>query len=618
MAADRERPDLRRTLALRHVIFGGEALEPRRLVDWYERHADSAPVLVNMYGITETTVHVTYLPLEANDADRPGGSPIGVRIPDLQLHILDEQRQLVPVGVTGELYVGGAGLARGYLGQPALTAERFLVNPFPNGGRDGRLYKTGDLARRLPDGSVEYLGRNDFQVKIRGFRIELGEVEAVLARAPGVSEVVVLARADVPGARRLVAYFTASGTAATAPDARTLREHAARSLPDYMVPAAYVRLDALPVTPNGKLDRRALPAPDADASREVGYVAPRTRVELALTALWEDLLAVRPIGVRDDFFALGGHSLLAVKLVARIEASFGQRVPLVQLLAGATVEAIAAALHMPAASASPLVQLTGGAAPPVVCVHAIGGSALSYRALADALGPGQPVFAFHARGLDDDAAPRDDVDAIASAYLEALDGAARPWLLGWSFGALVAHAMACALERADRPPRGLILVEPAWPAGAANPDDDTAEAMLADELGLPAGERSALLALPADQRLAQLAQAAVRGGALPEAVALATLTRTGGVYQAHRRAHARHRPGRFGGRTLVVRAAQQPDVARARLAVDPSGGWAGFLVRAPELHRLDGDHFSLLRPPHVTALAQLLTQTLRENPHDRV
>jgi amino acid adenylation domain-containing protein len=213
---------------LRYIIFGGEALELRTLKPWYARH-ELVPQLVNMYGITETTVHVTYRPLDAEDADRPGPSPIGVRIPDLQLHILDERRQPVPVGVTGELYVGGAGVARGYLGQPALTAERFVANPFPGGGR---LYRTGDLARRLPDGSVEYLGRNDFQVKIRGFRIELGEIEAVLARCEGVRDVVVAAREDEPGDERLVAYVTGD----PAPDAEALRLHAAHSLPPYMVP----------------------------------------------------------------------------------------------------------------------------------------------------------------------------------------------------------------------------------------------------------------------------------------------------------------------------------------------------------------------------------------------
>ncbi|MBO7873384.1 non-ribosomal peptide synthetase, partial [Burkholderia pseudomallei] len=284
---------------LRYVIFGGEALEPRTLASWYARHGERTQ-LVNMYGITETTVHVTYCALRAEDAMRLGASPIGVRIPDLQLYVLDDRREPVPMGVTGELYVGGAGVARGYLNRPELTRERFIDDPFVAGGR---LYKTGDLARWRTDGSLEYLGRNDFQVKIRGFRIELGEIEAQLAKVTGVREVVVLARDSAsevhdsatehatPNAlspspetstataaatatatapeKRLVAYYTGDA------DVVALRAQAAQHLPSYMVPSAYVRLDAWPLTPNGKLDRRALPAPADDAYARAEYEAPR-------------------------------------------------------------------------------------------------------------------------------------------------------------------------------------------------------------------------------------------------------------------------------------------------------------------------------------------------------
>ncbi|WP_438011794.1 amino acid adenylation domain-containing protein [Sorangium sp. So ce321] len=299
---------------LRWVIFGGEALELRTLKPWYERNDEQATRLVNMYGITETTVHVTYRALAARDAERPGPSPIGVKLPDLRLYVLDEQRQPVAVGVTGELYVGGAGVARGYLGQPELTAERFIDDPFTG---TGRLYRTGDLGRWLPDGSIEYLGRNDFQVKIRGFRIELGEIEARLAGAPGVAEVVVAAQPvgeSAPGERRLVAYYTGEH----APDARALREHAARGLPDYMLPAAYVRLAALPLTPNGKLDRKALPAPQGEAFARRSYEPPQGPVEERLAMLWARLLKQERVGRHDNFFALGGHSLLAVSLLERM------------------------------------------------------------------------------------------------------------------------------------------------------------------------------------------------------------------------------------------------------------------------------------------------------------
>ncbi|QBI40281.1 non-ribosomal peptide synthetase [Burkholderia pseudomallei] len=329
---------------LRYVIFGGEALEPRTLASWYARHGERTQ-LVNMYGITETTVHVTYCALRAEDAMRLGASPIGVRIPDLQLYVLDARREPVPMGVTGELYVGGAGVARGYLNRPELTRERFIDDPFVAGGR---LYKTGDLARWRTDGSLEYLGRNDFQVKIRGFRIELGEIEAQLAKVAGVREVVVLARdsaAEVrdsatehatPNAlspspetstataaatatatatateKRLVAYYTGDA------DVAALRAQAAQHLPSYMVPSAYVRLDAWPLTPNGKLDRRALPAPADDAYARAEYEAPRGAKEEALAAIWRELLHVERVSRHDNFFELGGHSLLAIGVIERM------------------------------------------------------------------------------------------------------------------------------------------------------------------------------------------------------------------------------------------------------------------------------------------------------------
>ncbi|XSS66377.1 non-ribosomal peptide synthase/polyketide synthase [Pseudomonas sp. B11] len=301
--------------ALRQVIFGGEALEPGILKPWYAHTANSGTQLVNMYGITETTVHVTYRALEAADAQLVGASPIGGGIPDLQLYVLDDRREPVPVGVVGELYVGGAGVARGYLNRPELNAERFIADPFS--GRPGaRLYKTGDLGRRLADGSIDYLGRNDDQVKIRGFRIELGEIEARLAACDGVREAVVIAREDTPGDKRLVAYVI--GEEGMAPNAADLRTQLLVHLAEYMVPAAFVMLDSFPLTTNGKLDRKALPAPDADALARRQYEAPQGAVETAIATIWQDLLNVEQVGRQDHFFELGGHSLLAVKLIERM------------------------------------------------------------------------------------------------------------------------------------------------------------------------------------------------------------------------------------------------------------------------------------------------------------
>ncbi|HEX6037441.1 amino acid adenylation domain-containing protein, partial [Longimicrobium sp.] len=287
---------------LRYVVFGGEALDVPGLRPWFDRNGDDAPRLVNMYGITETTVHVTYRPLTEADVFGGSGSPIGRAIPDLRLYVLDPARRPVPVGVPGELYVGGAGVARGYLNRPELTAERFVDDPFA----PGRLYRTGDRVRWLADGTLEYLGRLDEQVKIRGFRIELGEIEARLAEHPEVREAVVLAREDVPGEKRLVAYVVGEA------EADALRARLRQSLPEYMVPAAFVPLDALPLTANGKLDRKALPAPEGDAYARAGYEAPLGEVEAALAEIWGEVLGLERVGRWDHFFELGGHSLLAI------------------------------------------------------------------------------------------------------------------------------------------------------------------------------------------------------------------------------------------------------------------------------------------------------------------
>ncbi|NWD72409.1 amino acid adenylation domain-containing protein, partial [Pseudomonas gingeri] len=328
------------THSLRQVIFGGEALDTALLKPWYARELNSATQLVNMYGITETTVHVTYYPLQAEDAQRVGASPIGKRIPDLQLYVLDVRREPVPVGVIGELYVGGAGVARGYLNRAELSAERFLDNPF-SAEPDARMYRTGDLGRWLADGSLEYLGRNDEQVKIRGFRIELGEIEAQLAACDGVRDAVVLVREDEPGDKRLVAYFIAS--VGVELDAAQLRDQLRLSLAEYMLPSAFVSLEAFPLTTNGKLDRKALPAPDRSAVVSRGYEAPEGDIEIAIAVIWQDLLQLEQVGRHDHFFELGGHSLLAVKLIERmrqIDLSADVRV----LFGQPTLSALAAAV----------------------------------------------------------------------------------------------------------------------------------------------------------------------------------------------------------------------------------------------------------------------------------
>ncbi|HEX7239065.1 MAG TPA: amino acid adenylation domain-containing protein, partial [Longimicrobiaceae bacterium] len=329
-------------LALRYVVFGGEALDPAALRPWTERHGEERPRLVNMYGITETTVHVTYRPVGREDVEGARGSRVGVAIPDLRVYLADRHGEPVPPGVPGEMLVGGAGVARGYLGRPELTAERFVPDPF--GGEPGaRLYRSGDLARLRPGGDLEYLGRIDQQVKIRGFRIELGEIEAALLEHPGVREAAVLAREDAPGDRRLVGYVVAGGAAA--PSVAELRDWVGARLPEHMVPAAFVALERLPLTANGKLDRRALPAPDA-ARPDLGgdFVAPRTEAERVLARVWSEVLGVEEVGVRDNFFALGGDSIRSIRVVARAREA-GVEVSLPQLFRGQTIEAVARSLE---------------------------------------------------------------------------------------------------------------------------------------------------------------------------------------------------------------------------------------------------------------------------------
>ncbi|MEI5101936.1 amino acid adenylation domain-containing protein [Streptomyces sp. PmtG] len=351
--ADAEHPELSARLALRQVVFGGEALDVDRLADWYARHRDDAPRLVNMYGITETTVHVTYSPLDASTVRTGTASPIGTGIPDLRVYVLDDDLAPAPPGAIGEMYVAGDGLARGYLGLPALTATRFPPDPF--GPPGSRMYRTGDRARWRPDGTLEYLGRADTQVKIRGYRIEPGEIEAALHAHPGVGAATVGVHEDTSGTRRLVAHVVGAGEDG-APPAAELRAHLERLLPAHMVPAAYVPLAALPLTANGKLDRRALPAPGADGFASGGdRVPPRTAAERLVAAAWADVLTTDEVGADDDFFALGGDSILAVRVTSRLRAAFGADVSPRLLFTHPTVCALAAALGEPAGAAAPAV-----------------------------------------------------------------------------------------------------------------------------------------------------------------------------------------------------------------------------------------------------------------------
>ncbi|MEA5452796.1 amino acid adenylation domain-containing protein [Leptolyngbya sp. CCNP1308] len=332
-------------LALKWVIFGGEALELQSLQPWFERHGDCAPHLVNMYGITETTVHVTYRPLHQGDA-LSSASVIGRPIPDLAVYVLDATQQPVPVGVPGELYVAGAGVALGYLNRPELTADRFVANPFA----PGVMYRTGDQVRWRADGDLDYLGRLDHQVKLRGFRIELGEIEAVLRQHPAIREAAVLLRHDSPAPPRLVAYIVCR---AAPPSDRDLRQWLQAKLPDYMVPAAVVTVPALPLTANGKLDRRRLPAPSSDRpALPVAFARPQSALEQTIAGVWQALLQLDTVGINDSFFDLGGDSLGLMQLHHRLQSELNTQFELMDLFRYPTIAALAEFLGAAAPAAA--------------------------------------------------------------------------------------------------------------------------------------------------------------------------------------------------------------------------------------------------------------------------
>ncbi|MGH8107571.1 MAG: non-ribosomal peptide synthetase, partial [Arenimonas sp.] len=306
--------------SLRILAVGGETV-PKSLVE----HWSTGRRLLIVYGPTETTIIATLHHYDQNEHNEPS---IGNALSNVMLYVLDENQQPVPVGVTGELFIGGQGVTRGYLNQSELTAERFLPDPF-NAAQNARMYKTGDLVRWHADGNLDYIGRNDFQVKLRGFRIELGEIETRLLEYEGIREAIVIMREDSPGQKQIVAYYV---PVATKLEPAALRSHLLSGMPDYMVPTHFIVLDALPLTPNGKVDRKALPPPDTDRSSS-HYVAPDTDSEKSVAGIWSDLLHLEKIGKHDNFFDIGGHSLLAVQVISRLRQLLSVEVPLSELFA---------------------------------------------------------------------------------------------------------------------------------------------------------------------------------------------------------------------------------------------------------------------------------------------
>ena len=418
------------------VLCGGEAL-PRDLA---RQLTDRSVSVWNLYGPTETTIWSTLDRVQPSDDAVSLGRPIS----NTQVYVLDANREPVPVGVPGELYIGGAGLARGYRGLSLLSTEKFSANPFIP---QERVYKTGDLVKWRMDGRLEFVGRMDHQVKLRGFRIELGEIEAVIGTYPTIAQCVAIVREDVPGDIRLVAYVTLNSSGIS--DVRDLKGFLREQLPDYMIPAAIVTLDAFPLTANGKVNRHALPLPpETPVQTSAELHGPRDRVELQLVAIWEQVLGIAPIGIRDNFFDLGGYSLLALRMFSAIEQIFGKRLPMALLFQSPTIDGLADVLRDEGCSVrwKSLVAIHAqGTRRPFFVVPGVGGNVLVFARLARLLGEDQPFYGLQAQGLDGKAKPYTRVEDMARHYIEEIRSVQPqgPYLLGGTCtGGLVAYEIA--------------------------------------------------------------------------------------------------------------------------------------------------------------------------------
>ncbi|MEB4212249.1 non-ribosomal peptide synthetase, partial [Mycobacterium sp. 94-17] len=584
-AADAMAPDAGDQLKLETVVFGGEALEPHRLGMWLEKHW-GAPRLINMYGITETTVHASIRRITDGDVDRPV-SPIGVPLAHLGFFALDGWLRPVPAGVVGELYVAGDGLAAGYVGRAGLTASRFVACPF--GGLGTRMYRTGDLVSWGADGQLAYVGRADEQVKIRGYRIELGEVQAALAGLDGVTQAVVVAREDRPGDKRLVGYVT--GTV----DAAQARTALAERLPGYMVPAAVMTVEALPLTVNGKLDTRALPAPEyRDGDR---YCAPANTVEGLLADIYANVLGLDRVGVEDSFFELGGDSLLAMRLVAVINKTLGTQVAVRTLFHSPSVRGLSQQLgkHDSAVELVPVEILKEGTGIPLCCIHEGNGQSYAYRRLIDYLdGPIIGVNQMPQEGEAEIGSIRD----MAKIYADRLravypDG---PYnLLGWSFGGPVAHELAIELRRRGCAVDRLVLLDPVLDATGAEgshtvEDDDQGERRLL-ELFL----RTARIDIPehfgpltyrtAEELIRQ--RSGVVEYVLPPRAIFEFAVRN---HNANRKYLREHVPDVFDGDMVIFAAARREDETRS---TDPEN-WRPYVAGEIIVHAVDCRHDDMM------------------------
>jgi aspartate racemase len=558
----------------------------------------------DLYGPSEDTTYSTYA------LRRPNGlATIGRPISNTQVYLLDEWLKPVPIGVPGELYLAGEGLARGYLQRPELTAERFIANPFGTAGT--RLYRTGDVARYLEDGNLQYVGRSDQQVKVRGYRIELGEIEAAINEHPSIREATVTAREG-----KLVAYAVRSpeGEDDSGKLAHIWREFLRSKLPAYMVPAFFVLLDRLPLTPSGKIDRRALPAPEeSHALRSKDLIAPRDKLEEQLVKLWTKILQTKAISVTDNFFELGGDSLLAARLFAQIHNRFGKNLPLATLFSSPTIEQLANVLRQTEAGVawSSLVSIQPhGSKPPLFCVHAAGANVLIYRPMSRHLGDEQPVYALQAQGLDGRQEPLRCVEEMATKYVKEIR-AFQPdgpyYLLGASFGGLVAYEMAQQLLSQGQKVAFLGMLNTNCPVHS-----------LAKRIGCHWGhlrERglstySAGLMSSVKRRLklgtsGQEISAAEVQNLVPEQADDALMQTVAAILEAEQK----YVPGNknYPGQITLFWANDAPrDFEDNRLA------WRGVAAAGCEIHVVPGTHTKMREEPHVQKLVEKLRPCLEK------
>jgi thioesterase domain-containing protein/acyl carrier protein len=592
---------------VREVITGGDVISPTAVRRVLEHCPDT--VVRSTYGPTETTLFATQHPWDTN-VEVPAPVPVGRPLDGMQTYILDDRLQPVQSGNPGELYLAGAGLARGYYGRPDLTAERFVADPYGPAG--SRMYRTGDLARWSGDGLLEFVGRADDQVKIRGFRIELGEIEAALARRPGLAQVAVVAREDQPGDKRLVAYLTTG--ADTGPlDTEALRADLAGQLPEYMVPSAFVVLDRLPLTSNGKLDRRALPVPELPTAAVRTGRGPRTPREEILCGLFAEVLGVPAVGIDDSFFELGGHSLLATRLVSRIRAILGVKLSIHRLLNTPTVAGLSdlgqADGEEQDSALEPVLRLRpAGSRAPLFCVHPGGGMAWCYAGLLRYVPKGHPVYGLQARGLAADAPLPATLDEMVEDYLARIREIqpSGPYaLLGWSFGGKVAHNLAARLQQ-EGEQVSLLAVVDAGTDGHASSDSSRTQR---DLLELAFDGIGAFHAEPGEgpiemPRILEILRS--HGGTLAglgERTVAALIDITANNLRISRGTA----PEKFDGDTLYVEAGGQGGT--------PTGlaeTWAPYVTGRIDRHVVPFEHMQLMGADALAVLAPVLAHALKK------